>query len=60
MLVKELIKLLKQADQNKNILLASDEEWNTIFKKVEVVKDSDTGDYVIFGYSGSELEEIYE
>lgn len=57
MKVKELIERLKSIDGEKNILVASDEEWNQIFSGVEIQLNGDDGDPVIFGLSGSELDE---
>ena len=36
------------------IKVACDEEWNTIFNGIRIEKNSETGDYVIFGLSGTE------
>ena len=55
MKVKELIEILKTANQNKNVLIACDEEWNTVFEKIEINKEMGSGNYVLFGLSGSEL-----
>ena len=55
MIIKELIKKLKTIeDKDKKILVACDEEWNSIFENVMIMKEEDSGDYVIFGLSGSE------
>lgn len=59
MKVKELIKLLETIepeDQDKDIMLASDEEWNIIYKKLDVSKNLDTGNYIIWGHSGSGID----
>ena len=58
MKVKQLTSLLKKLDQNKSINLASDEEWNTIFSKLEINLNTDDNSYVLFGLSGSEIEII--
>ena len=54
--VKDLIKRLKQLDQEQYIKIACDEEWNTIFNDIEIEKDGEHGAFVIFGLSGSEEE----
>lgn len=54
--VKDLIKELKQLDQEKNIKIACDEEWNTIFNDIEIEQDGEYGAFVLFGLSGSEEE----
>ena len=54
--VKELIKELQQLEQNQYIKLASDEEWNTIYNDIELEKNGEHGEYVLFGLSGSEVE----
>ena len=58
MKVKQLTNLLKKLDQDKQINLASDEEWNTIFSKIEINFNTDDKSYVLFGLSGSEIEII--
>jgi len=57
--VKDFIKELKKLDQDKNIKIACDEEWNTIFCDTGIEQDGKYGAYVMFGLSGSE-EESYE
>ena len=49
MKVKELIKLLKSVDENEEVKVASDEEWNNIYKETYVEQDSDNGNVIIFG-----------
>lgn len=59
MKVKELIKTLKTFDQEADILVASDEELNIVFKGFEVMLYGDTDEennVVIFGLSGQELD----
>ena len=56
MQIKEVIKQLKTCDQEKTLQVASDEEWNNIFTNIEINKNSDSGNYIIFGLSGSEIE----
>jgi len=63
MLVKELIKKLKFTEEASSIsnptkkttkvMVACDEEWNTIYKDIEVELDEDNN-IIIFGLSGSE------
>lgn len=54
MKVKDFIKKLETFDQEKEIRVSCDEEWNTIFTEVEVQQDGYTDNIVIFGLSGSE------
>ena len=56
MKVKELIKILKTLDQDKDFLVSCDEELNTLYKDFEVA-DLDHKEYVIYGLSGSEVYE---
>jgi len=56
MKVKELIEKLKTIEQDKDILVSSDEELNTLYKDLEVCFLSDIKKYCIFGLSGSEVE----
>lgn len=53
------ILLLKQLMVDLNVLVACDEEWNTLFTKFEVMIDGDSKRPVIFGLSGSEVEETF-
>ena len=61
MKIKELIKHLKQFEQEADVLVSSDEELNTLYKNFEVAvygkDDSDVEEVVIYGLSGSEVEE---
>ena len=50
------IALLKQLMIELKVLVACDEEWNTLFKKFEINIDEESGSPVIFGLSGSEIE----
>jgi len=59
MKVKDLIKILKVEDPNREILVACDEEWNTLYKGVEIQCNGKDGELVIFGLSGTEKEEVY-
>jgi len=56
MKIKELKQILEQLDENKNIVLSSDEELNTIFNKIELCELDDEDRYCLFGLSGSEDE----
>jgi len=56
MKVKEIIKVLNGLEQDKEILLGSDEELNSMFQNLEVNYLTDLKKYVIFGLSGSEVE----
>ena len=53
------IMLLKQLMVELKVLVACDEEWNTLFTKFEIQIDSNSKRPVIFGLSGSELEETF-
>lgn len=58
MKVRELIKELesnKGRFLDKDILIACDEEWNILFKDIELEQD-ELGRMVLFGLSGSEVE----
>jgi truncated hemoglobin YjbI len=54
--IKDLIKQLKQLDQEQYVKVACDEEWNTIFNDIEIEKDGEHGAFIIYGLSGSEEE----
>ena len=56
MKVKGLIRILDQLDKDKEIVISSDEELNTLYKRFEVSELEEIKGYVIWGYSGSELE----
>jgi hypothetical protein len=63
MLVKELINKLKFTEEasfisnptkkTTKVMVACDEEWNTIYKDIEVELDEDNN-IIIYGLSGSE------
>jgi len=56
--IKDMIKALQTAkDQDAYVYVASDEEWNNIYTSILLQKDSSINAYVIFGLSGSELED---
>lgn len=58
MKIKELIKELKTLNQEGNILISSDEELNTLFKKFEIgILKDDESEYCLYGLSGSEKED---
>jgi hypothetical protein len=57
MKVKQLVEFLKKCDQEKEIIVSSDEELNTLYTKFQVCFLEDIGKYCIFGLSGTELEE---
>ena len=58
MKVKELITELKKFNPNTEFLVSSDEELNTLYTRWEVAGLTDTDEVVIYGFSGSEQEEI--
>jgi hypothetical protein len=61
MKVYELIKGLQQLDKMANILVASDEEWNTLFEGITVeLCEGENKKYevVLFGLSGTERGDI--
>lgn len=65
MTIEQLIKKLKLTEEASfisnptkkdiKVYVSSDEEWNTLFKDIEVELDEDNN-IVIFGLSGSELD----
>jgi len=59
MTVKELVVILKRLDPEKEILVSSDEEWNTLYQKIDVTLDDESDMYVISGLSGSEVDLDY-
>jgi hypothetical protein len=58
MQIKEIIPILEKMDPEARILIACDEELNTIYNRFEVTKYGN--DYVIFGLSGSEENKDFE
>lgn len=57
MKIKELKKMLDSIENDElDILVSSDEELNTLFSKWEINYLEDIKSFVIFGYSGTELE----
>lgn len=55
MKVKDLKKILAGMDENKVILVSSDEELNTIYKTIKVGIEAGDGRYVIYGLTGTEI-----
>jgi len=55
---RQKVQLLKRLIKDVKAMVACDEEWNTIYSKVEVKYDED-GNPIIFGLSGSEVDLIY-
>ena len=56
MKIKEIIKILNTLDQDKDILLSSDEELNTLYRDIELCELEGEDKYCLFGLSGSEEE----
>lgn len=59
--VKELIRKLKELNQDGYIVVSSDEEMNTLFNDFEINEIEPLNEkevYVIFGLSGSENDEL--
>lgn len=56
MKVKEIVNKLINLGLEKEILVACDEEWNSLFKDIEL-EEYDDNTIVIFGLSGSEVLE---
>jgi hypothetical protein len=54
MIIKELVERLKHIPQDSKVKVASDEEWNTLYKSVEIEIDPDDHSIVFYGLSGSE------
>jgi len=56
--VDELIKSLNTIKNKQTyVYVACDEEWNTIFTDFRISHNKEDNFYVIFGLSGSELDE---
>lgn len=55
MTIKQLKKIIEPLPDNKEFLVSSDEELNTLFGNWEI-SEIEEGKYVIFGLSGSEVE----
>jgi len=56
MKIKDLIKKLKEFDQNGKVFLASDEEMNMLYTDLEVENYNGNTDVVVWGNSGSEVD----
>ena len=56
-ILQKKINIIEQLLKNINIIVACDEEWNTLYGKFDISIDEDTGRPVIFGLSGSELNQ---
>ena len=54
MKVKELIDTLNKYDKDIEVLVASDEEWNTLFQEIRI-DEFDKKAIVVFGLSGSDI-----
>jgi hypothetical protein len=52
--VKKLIEWLSKYHGNRKVMIASDEEWNTIYQDVRIDVDTVTNALIIYGLSGSE------
>ena len=53
-LIAQLQKILEESIiENPILKISSDEEFNTIYTRGDIQED-ETGNYIIFGYSGSE------
>jgi hypothetical protein len=60
MKLADFIKQLQQFDQDAEILVSSDEELNTLYTDIGVSylgEDNDTSKVVVWGNTGSELDE---
>lgn len=57
MKVKEFIERLKRVNPSADVLVSSDEELNSLFSGIEISYLEDKSTIVIFGLSGSEIEE---
>jgi len=57
MKISEFIKKLKEFNQDAEVLLSSDDELNTIFKDVDMSYLGDKTNLIIWGNSGSEVNE---
>ena len=56
MKIKDLINILKNCNQDWDILFSSDEELNCLRTDGEVGKDDDAKSYYIYGLDGTELD----
>ena len=60
MKVKEVIEKLKAFKQDAEFLVSCDEELNTLFTGYEITELDNEDNVVIFGLSGTELEDFVE
>jgi len=56
MKIKELKEYIKQLKDSDELLISCDEELNTLYSRGEIAKIG-KDKYVIYGFSGSEVEE---
>jgi len=57
MKIKDLIKELQKLNEDSDVLLSSDEEQNTLFRDVRMIEYTEDKEVVLFGCSGSEVED---
>jgi hypothetical protein len=53
--VKKMKDWLSKSHGNRKVMVASDEEWNTIYQDVRIDIDTQTNALIIYGLSGSEI-----
>ena len=56
-ILQKKLNIIEPLLKDLNMVVACDEEWNTLFGKFDISIDEDTGRPVIFGLSGSELDQ---
>ena len=56
MKVKEFLEKFDNIEPDAEIFVSSDEEWNCLFKGIEIEQVEGQCKYVIFGLSGTEEE----
>lgn len=56
--IRKLIDALKKCNQNEEVLLSSDEEFNCLRQGIKIFHDNTTNTYIIYGLDGSELKDI--
>lgn len=56
MTTKRFKELVKSIPDDAKIMVASDEEWNFIFGDIEIANRENTKEYIIYGFSGSEVD----
>jgi len=57
MKIKELREYIKQLKDSDELLISCDEELNTLYSRGEIAKLVGKDKYVIYGFSGSEVDE---